>query len=164
VKDEKLHHEKFISSNGTLMQVFTEKSSIAWFKLAELVARKEKERALYMFRLLSHSLSEKALVTQLEADILLAFGDERALSVYLQAASLFEQNEDVVMAKAIYEHVAYLQASCDLRLQKDNTSESMQFKSLGQKSDTPHTYSFAPLRQDERMSIYKSETTEVFPE
>ena len=43
--------------------------SVAWFKLAEFVTRKEKERAFGVYRLLSHSIADRAFAAQLEACI-----------------------------------------------------------------------------------------------
>ena len=60
----------------------SQKYSIAWFKLAECVGRKEKERALAVYRLLSHSIGDEALTTHLEGDILLSFDDDVAIAKY----------------------------------------------------------------------------------
>ncbi len=60
-----------------MKQVPSGKYTIAWFKLAECVSRGEKERALGVYRLLSHSLDDSALVCQLEGDIFLSFNDKQ---------------------------------------------------------------------------------------
>lgn len=85
-----------------------DKYNIAWFKLAEFVTRKEKERALGIYRLLSHSLPNAALKAQLEGDILLAFQDTRALECYNKAAQLYQDANQHSQAAALLEHVAYI--------------------------------------------------------
>lgn len=88
------------SSNGT--------SSIAWFKLAELIARKEREKALNVFRLLSHSFEDRAYALQLEGDILFSLDDKNAAEKYKQAAFLYQKEQQWVHAIAIYEHLLSL--------------------------------------------------------
>src|SRR3989338_10235403 len=80
--------------------------NIAWFKLAEIVSRGEKERALSVFKLLMHSISDPAFAYQLEGDILLAFDDDAAIDRYHLAANLYKKNGDYQKAIAVYEHVA----------------------------------------------------------
>lgn len=84
-------------------------SSVAWFKLSELIARGEKEKALNLYRLLSHSFEEKAYSLQLEGDILWSFSDELAIDKYNQAALLYKKSNKVTAAIAIYEHLMTLQ-------------------------------------------------------
>lgn len=79
-------------------------SCIAWFKLAELVTRKEKEKVLGLYRLLSHSF-DKAYSLQVEGDILLALEDEQATQKYKEAAFLYKKEENLFCAAAIYEHL-----------------------------------------------------------
>jgi tetratricopeptide (TPR) repeat protein len=79
--------------------------SVAWFKLAECVARGEKERALAVYRLLAHSLNDTALAAQLEADILLFFNKEDALKKYQQAADYYKNSLDLFKAACVYEHM-----------------------------------------------------------
>jgi tetratricopeptide (TPR) repeat protein len=83
--------------------------SIAWFKIAEYVMRGEKERALGVYRLLSHSLDDQPLAFQLEADILMACGDDRAPSAYIKAGEQYEKENRRAQAIAVYEHVATIQ-------------------------------------------------------
>ena len=78
---------------------------LAWFNLAEFVARGEKERALSIFRLLSHSLRDEAVVLQLEGDILQAFNDERAFESYEKAARLYQKRGEDVQALALYQQL-----------------------------------------------------------
>ncbi len=88
--------------------------SVAWFKLAEFVSRGEKEKALNLYRLLSHSFNEKAYALQLEADVLWAFEDMEALERYRQAAFLYKKEQNIASAVAIYEHLLTLQpGSCE---------------------------------------------------
>ena len=80
--------------------------NIAWFKLADFVARGEKERALSVHRLLMHSVPEAALTYQLEGDILLAFDDDAALDRYHIAANLYKKSAKFQQAISVYEHVS----------------------------------------------------------
>jgi hypothetical protein len=88
------------------MRVLSSESySVAWFKLADFVARGEKERALNVHKLLMHSVDEQAFAYQLEADILLSFDDEMALSKYHVAANLYKKQEKYQRAIDVYRHV-----------------------------------------------------------
>lgn len=91
-----------------MKQVVSNKYNVAWFKLADCVSRGEKERALGVYRLLAHSLDDQALARQLEGDLLLAFQDERALDKYRQAISLYKQDDRILEAAAVYEHLITL--------------------------------------------------------
>lgn len=91
-----------------MKQVTTDKYNVAWFKLADCIARGEKERALGVYRLLSHSLEDQALATQLHADILLSFGDQSAITVYKKAAQMYKDNDRFLQSAAIYEHLSTL--------------------------------------------------------
>jgi len=81
-------------------------TSVAWFKLADLIARGEREKALNVFRLLAHSLSDRAYALQLEGDILWHLEDGNAGEKYKQAAFLYQKEKRWVDAIAIYEHLA----------------------------------------------------------
>jgi len=87
-------------------QLVSEKFNVAWFKLAEFVQRKEKERALALYRLLVHSVLDAALILQLEGDLLLAFKDEKAVELYKRAALLYEETGRHLEAVLVYEHIA----------------------------------------------------------
>jgi tetratricopeptide (TPR) repeat protein len=88
------------------MKTFASESyTIAWFKIADFVARGEKERALHMYRLLMHSVPEPAISYQLEGDILLAFDDIAALDRYHKAVNFYKKSGQVKQAVAVYEHV-----------------------------------------------------------
>jgi tetratricopeptide (TPR) repeat protein len=83
-----------------------DKYNVAWFTLAECVARGERVRALGVYRLLSHSINNAAFARQLEGDILLAFQDKNAaLSKYREAADLYQKEGKSSEAVAIYEHM-----------------------------------------------------------
>lgn len=84
----------------------TEQTSIAWFKLAEFVGRKEKERALYLFRLLVHSLNDQGLIAQLEGDLLAAFGDEKAIDAYERAVRNYIATNRTSHARMLFEKIA----------------------------------------------------------
>ncbi len=82
----------------------SDKCNVAWFKLAEFVVRKEKERALGIYRLLVHSIPDDAMRCQLEGDLLHAFHDSKALQCYIKAAELYEREGNCIQAIATYEH------------------------------------------------------------
>ncbi len=82
----------------------SDKFNVAWFKLAEFVGRKEKERALGIYRLLIHSLPGEALRLQLEGDLLIAFNDLKALACYSKAADSYEKEGKLREAIGVYEH------------------------------------------------------------
>ncbi len=67
-----------------------ETSSVAWFKLAEYVGRGERERALNLYRLLTHSLVDQAFIKKLEADLWIAFDAKEAEECYKSAAYLYK--------------------------------------------------------------------------
>lgn len=96
--------------NINILETVNSKTScVAWFKLAELITRKEKEKALNLYRLLSHSFEDKAYALQVEGDILWSLEDEVALDKYKQAAYLYKKERNLVAASAIYEHLLTLQ-------------------------------------------------------
>jgi len=86
-----------------------QQSNIAWYKLAELVSRGEKEKALNLYRLLAHSLADRAYAVQVEGDLLWAFEDADALKIYHDAARLYEEEKNYTAAAAIYEHLCTLE-------------------------------------------------------
>lgn len=93
-----------------MKSVLTDKKTVAWFTLAECVSRGERERAFGVYRLLSHSLDDRALAAQLEGDLFSAFKMpieaieryDRALRAYRQAGKFLE-------AAAVGEHMRLLQ-------------------------------------------------------
>lgn len=85
-----------------MTHISPEKNNIAWFKLAELVSRREKERALGIYRLLSHSLFNQAYIMHLEAEVLAAFQDTKAQHAYLRAALLYEEQGNFFLALTLY--------------------------------------------------------------
>jgi len=84
-------------------------SSVAWYKLAELIDRGEKEKVLNLYRLLAYSFEDKAYALQVEGDILWAFEDKAALERYEQAAYLYQKKHKLVSAVAIYQHLVVLE-------------------------------------------------------
>ena len=94
-----------------MVLVLSRKSTIAWFKLADLVERKEKERALTIYRLLVHSLNDFAYRAQLEGDLLAAFNDARAIESYRRAALIYEKSDRLFSAALVYEQIALLHGS-----------------------------------------------------
>lgn len=97
------------------MTVNQEKSdaySVAWFKLAECISRREKERALGVFRLLSHSFDSQAVAFQLEGDILRSFNDmQGAIDVYEKAAECYIMQHELTKAIAVYDHLCTITQS-----------------------------------------------------
>ena len=96
-----------------MKHVPSEKHTVAWFKLAECVARGEKERALGVYKLLAHSLDDAAFATQLAGDLLLAFQDDEAIDKYREAAIMYKKQQRFVEAAAVYEHLITLQPAVD---------------------------------------------------
>jgi len=104
------NHHNYQNNSQNNNQNSADTRSVAWFKLAECVARGEKERALAVYRLLAHSLNDPALAAQLEADILLFFNKEDALKKYQQAADYYKNGQDksgqhLFKAACVYEHM-----------------------------------------------------------
>lgn len=79
-----------------------DKYTIAWFKLAECVAKGEKEKAFGVYRLLMHSFDDQAYAYQLEGDLFGAFQDQRAIEKYAHAAHLYIQNNRFKEAAMLY--------------------------------------------------------------
>ncbi len=94
---------KIETKESAMRQVPADKYNIAWFKLAEFVARGEKERALGIYRLLLHSFNDRAFSYQLEGDLLWSFSDEQAIDKYMLAAQLYFKEGRLNEAIAIYE-------------------------------------------------------------
>lgn len=110
----------------------TDKYSVAWFKLADCIARGEKERAIGVFRLLSHSLDDNALAQQLYGDILLSFNDKFAAQErYLKAAEMYQEDERLLEAAAVYEHLATL--APDQLIYREKLVELYQGLAIGSK-------------------------------
>lgn len=92
-----------------MRQLPSDKYNVAWFKLAEFVARGERERALGLYKLLIHSFDDRALAYQLEGDILLSFKDvDAACLKYHNAAELYRQDARIIESAAVYEHLITL--------------------------------------------------------
>lgn len=92
-----------------MKQMYSEKYNIAWFKLAECVSRGEKERALGVYRLLSHSLDDQAFARQLAGDLFLSFNDDAtAIEKYKESAQLYDQENRMLESAAVYEHLLTL--------------------------------------------------------
>ena len=88
--------------------------SLAWFKLADLIARGEREKALSVFRLLSHSLTDQAYVLQIEGDILWFMDSSASIEKYNQAAFLYQKEKRWIEAIAIQEHLLTMRPNaCD---------------------------------------------------
>jgi tetratricopeptide (TPR) repeat protein len=105
-----LNVSRFLEKKDVEMRnIPTDKYNVAWFKLAECVSRGEKERALGVYRLLSHSFEDAAFAAQLQGDIFLAFDDKKgAAEQYAHAARLYISTNRLLQAAAIYEHLLTL--------------------------------------------------------
>jgi len=102
-----------------MKQTQGDKHTIAWFKIADCVSRGEKERALGVYRLLSHSFNDPAVARQLEADIYLSFGEqELAIQLYAQAMELYQKSQRYLEAVAICEHLIIMN-SVDIALRRE---------------------------------------------
>ncbi len=88
-----------------MKQSALEKTSIAWFKLAECIERGEKERALKLYRLLMHSHNHEAYRKKLEADLLVFFDTKKSLIYYHEAIILYEQSGNKQEVIFIYEYL-----------------------------------------------------------
>lgn len=104
------YQQKYLKKKGLEMMRYIprDKYTIAWFKLAECVAKGEKEKAFGVYRLLMHSLEDQAYAHQLEGDLLGAFQDERATEKYAYAAQLYLQNRRFKESAALYEELIFL--------------------------------------------------------
>lgn len=106
VSTNKNYFLMFLGRKGdSMIEQEIQGASVAWFKIAELIARREREKALGVCRLLAHSFPDRAYELQLEGDILWALEDTLAQERYTQAAQLYEQNERWIEAIALYEHI-----------------------------------------------------------
>ncbi len=92
-----------------MKQLSTDKYQIAWFKLSEFIRRKQKERALGMYKLLMHSVEDDAFAKQVEADLLHFFEESSAINAYIEAAQMYQKKNKLAQATAIYEHLVLLQ-------------------------------------------------------
>jgi tetratricopeptide (TPR) repeat protein len=102
-----------------MKQTQFDKHTIAWFKIADCVSRGEKERALGVYRLLSHSFNDNAIARQLEADIYCSFGDlEQAVPLYQQAMEFYHKSQRLLEAAAVGEHLIMVRAN-DIELRRN---------------------------------------------
>lgn len=90
-------------------------SSVAWFKIANLIERREREKALSVYKLMSHSLQDRAYALQLEGDILWYFEEvSEACLKYLQSAFLYRNAKRWLDAVSLYEQVSLIHPNnCD---------------------------------------------------
>jgi len=102
-----------------MKQTQFDKHTIAWFKIAECVSRGEKERALGVYRLLSHSFNYNAVARQLEADIYLSFEEyDAAIALYRIAMEMYQKSERYLEAVAVCEHLITMLSS-DMLLRRE---------------------------------------------
>lgn len=102
-----------------MKQTQFDKHTIAWFKIADCVSRGEKERALGVYRLLSHSFNDNAVARQLEGDIYLSFGEQEfAIPLYLQAIEWYQKSQRFLEAAAVCEHLMTMNSD-DVALRRE---------------------------------------------
>ncbi len=85
--------------------------TIAWFKFADLVARKEKERAMSIFRLMSLSWHDEGYSYLLKGDLLRAFNDDSAYEAYRKAVYYYDETSRPAQAAAACERMVELDSS-----------------------------------------------------
>lgn len=134
-----------------MRQVSSDKYTIAWFKLAECIARGEREKALGVYRLLSHSIDDPAYALQLEGDIFWTFNDcNAALEKYHEAAVLYKINQKYSQAFSVWEqilllvphHIRTLEILVNLSLElKDYSKIKTYSQILYQAYEQHHAYS-----------------------
>lgn len=137
-----------------MKQTSKDKYSIAWFKLAQYVSRGERERAMGIYRLLSHSIDNQAFARQLEGDILLFFNDESALSKYKEAAALYLKQNGSMQAAAVYEQILSLD-------QYDEVGLSYLFKWSQQHHEQDKMKSYGPRLIEVLLKVHKYEAVET---
>ena len=81
------------------------KSCIAWFKLAEFVEKKEKEKALVLYRLLARSINNNAFGLHLLGTLYQSFNnyDEACNNLILALNIYYQDNPEMVIT--IYETI-----------------------------------------------------------
>lgn len=85
------------------------KSSVAWFRLAECVNRKERERAFQLYRLLIHSFDDNtAFLKKLEGDMWFEFDLSQSLKCYATAADTYKKNNNYYESYIIYKKLSEL--------------------------------------------------------
>ena len=89
-----------------MKNIGSEKSSVAWFRLAECLKRKERERAFLLYRLLMHSFEDNAFLKKLEGDMWIDFDLEEATTCYLAAAHHYKQRHEYYEAYLIYKKLS----------------------------------------------------------
>jgi len=97
----------------TMKHIPSDKYNVAWFTLAECVSRGEKVRAMSLYRLLAHSIEDQAFISQLKGDLLRAFQDKDSIELYQEAAELYEKDNRLLEAVAVYEHLILLEPTRD---------------------------------------------------
>ncbi|OGB84032.1 hypothetical protein A3F66_06695 [candidate division TM6 bacterium RIFCSPHIGHO2_12_FULL_32_22] len=86
-----------------MKQILKSDHSVAWFTLFQFISRGEKEKALNIYKLLSRSINDHALILQLKGDILVAFNDLEAQDLYLESIKLYIAQNRLSEAISIYE-------------------------------------------------------------
>ncbi len=101
-------------------QLFTNRSTIAWFTLAECVLRKEQTKAFKSLKLLSYLVKDQALALQLEGDLFLAFNElEKALACYVQAVELFEKHKKNAASERLHKLIISLSTLSSVTVDSD---------------------------------------------
>ncbi len=80
--------------------------NLAWFKLFEFISRGEKERAFGVYKVLMLAFDSKPFCLLVEGDLHATFDENsEAIQKYLEAAKLYEENQETFLASIAYESV-----------------------------------------------------------
>jgi hypothetical protein len=80
--------------------------NLAWFKLFEFISRGEKERAFGVYKVLMLAFDSKPFCLLVEGDLHATFDENsEAIQKYLEAAKLYEENQETFLASVAYESV-----------------------------------------------------------
>lgn len=86
--------------------------NLAWFKLSEFISRGEKERAFSIYKVLILAFDNKAFCLLVEGDLHANFHEnQEALSKYLEAARLYESEQDTFLQSIAYESIVKVSKS-----------------------------------------------------
>ena len=91
-----------------MRQLPSDKYNVAWFKLAEFVARGERERALGLYKLLVHSFDDRALAINWKGTFCYHLMIKLRHVSVIFAAESYKNDMRIIEAAAVYEHLILL--------------------------------------------------------
>jgi hypothetical protein len=104
------------------MQCLNSSQSLAWFNLFEPISKKERERALFCSRLLSHSLKSESFREQIFGDVYLSLDEvDLALSSYNRAFTALLQENNVYGLLVITNKIVNLKQPCKNYIESANS-------------------------------------------